>query len=128
MIFKQYGGLVGTRLSSRQVAALDGALRRARSYGWRVVGVSMPFAPHSVQVLESTPATATLLERFRGEIPGVFARNGYPFLDLTDVASVPCGAGEFTGEDEGHPDIVCSARIRAKLDAAARTITPPPAR
>ena len=119
MILKQQG-LVGNRLSKRQVASLSRALQQARSYGWRVVGVALPFAPHSVHELEANPAFATLFEDFRARIPRVFARDGFPFLDLTDIGSVPCTAAEFTGDDEGHPDIACSARIRAKLDAAAR--------
>jgi hypothetical protein len=120
MIIKQAGGLIGNRLSARQLASLDRALRLARSYGWRVVGVSVPFSPHSVHELESDRRFATVFEDFRAQVPRVFARDGFPFLDLTDVGSVPCRADEFTGDDEGHPDIACSARVRAKLDAAAR--------
>ena len=121
MIIKQEGGLLGNHLSNRQLTSLDRSLRLARSYGWRVVGVSLPFAPHSVHELESNPAFATVFENFRAQIPQIFARDGFPFLDLTDVGSVPCAADDFTGRDEGHPGIACSRRVRAKLDAAARS-------
>ncbi|MDX6542516.1 MAG: hypothetical protein QOK32_119 [Gaiellaceae bacterium] len=120
MILKQ-PGLAGDGLSKRQLAALVDALRLARSYGWRVVGVSLPFAPHSEHELIANPAYATVFKDFRAQIPRLFAQDGFPFLDLTNIGSVPCTAAEFTGDDEGHPDIACSARVRTKLDAAARS-------
>jgi hypothetical protein len=120
MILKQ-PGLAGDGLSKRQLAALVEALRLARSYGWRVVGVSLPFAPHSEHELIANPAYATVFKDFRAQIPRLFAQDGFPFLDLTNIGSVPCTAAEFTGDDEGHPDIACSARVRTKLDAAARS-------
>jgi hypothetical protein len=129
LLFIAYAGngFVGKRLDRQQLRALASALSLARSYRWRVVGVTVPFAPHSLRLLQRSHGTRTVLARFRTELPRVFTRAGFPYLDLIDVGSVPCGPRDFSGQDEAHPDPGCAAKIRALLDAAARA-TPPPAR
>jgi len=114
--------LVGPRMSPHATAALGEALRRARSYGWTVVGFAAPFAPDSVRRLGSEAATKRVFHDYRARIPSLFERYGFRFLDFTDVASVPCSPGDFSPHDQGHPDAPCSMRIRRKLDAAAGVV------
>ena len=114
-----YGSFVGTRLDPGRREALEDALQIARGYGWRVVGVSLPFSTYWRLKLEREPATSGVIGAFLREMPGIFRRNGFRFLDLTDVRRVPCGEHEFSHEDGGHANVACGRRIRRLLDGAA---------
>lgn len=115
----EHGGFVGTKLDPRRRAVLDPALRTASSYGWRVVGVALPYSTYWRRRLERDPQSRGVVTAFRHELSGIFARHGFRFLDLTDVRSVPCGEHSFSRYDGGHPDLACARRIRRLLDAAA---------
>ena len=129
---KPRGGLIvdiyrpsytGKRLSERRVRDLERALAAARRYRWRLVGFAPPLAASSLRRLRNDPTTSGQLADFERRMPGIFARYGFAFLDLTDPASVPCGDDEFSFDDGGHPDAACGGRIRRLLDAAARELT-----
>jgi hypothetical protein len=115
----EHGGYVGKRLDPARVAALERALRIARGYGWRVVGVSLPYSDYWRLKLRNDPATSGVVTAFAREMPGVFARAGFRFLDLTNVRRAGCALHSFSRYDGGHPDAACGMRIRRLLDAAA---------
>jgi hypothetical protein len=114
-----YSSFVGKGLDPRQREQLEDGLETARGYGWRVVGVSLPFSTYWRLKLEHTAATAGVIDAYRREMPSIFARNGFRFLDLTDIRSVPCDEKAFSHLDGGHPNVECGRRIRRLLDAAA---------
>ena len=72
-----------------------------------------------VRRLETDPATRVLFRRFRARMPGVFARYGFRFLDLTSVRSVGCSETDFSFHDDGHADTHCGMLVRRALDRAA---------
>lgn len=109
----------GRSLDAGHLDALEDALAKARRYGWTVVGFHAPLSTRGVHRLERDPATAPLFRRFRAQIPGVFARYGFRFLDLTNVRSVACSESDFSFEDDGHPGVGCGMRVRRALDRAA---------
>ena len=115
-----YSSFVGTGLDPRRREDLEDGLEQAKGYGWRVVGVSLPFSTYWRLRLEHDPATAPVLAAYRREMPRIFARYGFPFVDLTDVRKIPCGEHQFSHEDGGHANVACGRRIRKLLDAAAR--------
>jgi hypothetical protein len=121
----QYDAFLGHGLDPGRRAALRDGLELARSYGWRVVGVSLPFSTHWRLQLERTPETHDVITAYRREMPAIFARYGFRFLDLTDVRSVPCGEHSFSHDDGGHPNIACGRKIRRLLDAEAARRPPP---
>ena len=108
------------QLDPKRVAELDHALTLAESYGWRVVGFSPPYSTQYTTRLATAQQTAGGWRAYGTEIPRVFARHGFPFVDLRKVSDVPCGEREFDwGNDGWHPDPVCSMRVRRHLDEAA---------
>lgn len=109
----------GRSLDAGHLDALEDALDKARRYGWTVVGFHAPLSTRGVRRLEADPATRTLFRRFRAQMPGVFARYGFRFLDLTSVRSVGCSESDFSFEDDGHPDVGCGMRVRRALDRVA---------
>ena len=60
------------------------AVALAHAHGWRVVGFSPPYASESYDLLAHDPRYATLWSMFVHRAPQLFARYGYPFLDLSD--------------------------------------------
>jgi hypothetical protein len=119
LIEVMYSGFIGTGLNQGRLTALEKALGTAESYGWRVVGVSLPLSTFSRHRVEHDSATTHVVSAFRRQMPGLFRRYGFRFLDLTDVRSVPCGENSFSHYDGGHPDAACGRKIRSLLDAAA---------
>jgi hypothetical protein len=115
-----YSSFLGAGLDPRRREALEDGLETAKGYGWRVVGVSLPFSTYWRLRLERDPATAPVLTAYRREMPRIFAREGFRFLDLTDVREIPCGENQFSHADGGHADVACGRRIRRLLDAAAQ--------
>ena len=120
----EHGGYVGRRLDPGRLNALGHALAIAQSYGWRVVGASLPYSDYWRLKLARDGETRAVVAAFGRELPGMFARYGFRFLDLTDVHSVPCGAHSFSRFDGGHPDVACGRKIRRLLDAAAKAGPP----
>ena len=116
----EHGGYVGKRLDPARLAALERALAIARGYNWRVVGVSLPYSDYWRLKLRRDPATRGVVTAFAREMPKIFARAGFRFLDLTNVRRAGCGLHSFSRYDGGHPDAVCGMRIRRLLDDAAR--------
>jgi hypothetical protein len=110
---------VGRSLDGRHLHALEDALAKARRFGWEVIGFQAPISTRGIRRLEDDPRTGLLFRRFRARIPGVFARYGFRFLDLTSVRSVGCSENDFSFEDDGHPDVRCGMRVRRVLDRAA---------
>ena len=110
---------VGRSLDRGHVESLEDALAQARRYGWTVVGFQAPISTRGIRRLETDPRTRLLFRRFRAQIPGVFARYGFRYLDLTNVHSVGCSESDFSFEDDGHPDVSCGMRVRRALDRAA---------
>jgi hypothetical protein len=109
----------GTSLDRGHLHALEDALAKARRYGWTVVGFHPPISSRGVRRLETDPTTRVLFRRFRARMPGVFARYGFRFLDLTSVRSVGCSETDFSFEDDGHENVRCGMRVRRALDRAA---------
>ncbi len=116
-----FSGFLGRALDRGRVAALQDALALARGYGWNVVGVALPFGSEWVRLLQRTAATRDVFTQFRRAMPGLFARSGFRFLDLSDVRRVPCPDHAFSHDDGGHPNAACGRKIRRLLDAAAVT-------
>jgi hypothetical protein len=108
------------QLDPKRVAELDDALTLAESYGWRVVGLSPPYSARYTTRLATAHQTAGGWRAYGIEIPRLFERHGFAFVDLRDVSDVPCGESEFDwGNDGWHPDPACSMRVRRQLDEAA---------
>jgi hypothetical protein len=116
----EYSAFLGHRLNPDRLAELENALQVAKGYGWRVVGASLPLSTYWRLRLLRTPETHDVLSAFEREMPGLFSRYGFRFLDLTDVRKVPCGEQDFSDFDGGHANAKCGRRIRRLLDAAAR--------
>ena len=110
---------VGRSLADRHLDSLEDALAKARRFGWTVVGFHAPISTRGIRRLEADPRTRWLFRRFRAEMPAVFARYGFRFLDLTSVRSVGCSESDFSFEDDGHPDVSCGMRVRRALDRSA---------
>jgi hypothetical protein len=109
----------GTSLDGGHLEELEDALAKARRYGWTVVGFHAPISTRGIRRLESDPATRALFRSFRARMPGVFARYGFRFLDLTSVRSVGCSESDFSFHDDGHADARCGMLVRRALDRAA---------
>jgi hypothetical protein len=100
-----------------RLAQLDEALTLARRRGWNVVGFAPPDPTRYVRVFE-TSSIAPWWREFARDVPTLFRKHGFRWVDLRDVRSVPCAQTDFV--DAGfHTNARCSARIRARLDAAA---------
>jgi hypothetical protein len=83
-----------TGFAWQQLTALDDALALARRRGWPVVGFSPP---------EATRASQALWRTYRRELPALFAKHGFRWLDRSDARAVSW------------------PRLRVKLDEAAHS-------
>ncbi len=71
--------------------------------------------------LSTLPQTRGGWRAYGREVPAVFRRHGFRFLDLREVRDVPCAEDDFDyGNDGWHVDRGCAAVVRRRLDAAAR--------
>jgi len=77
-----------------RLTPVDDALAFAQRKGWRLVGFSPP---------EQTRAPASLWDVYRHELPALFAKHGFSWLDRSEARAVYW------------------PRLRGKLDAAARS-------
>jgi hypothetical protein len=107
-------------LDERRVHLLEQALALARERGWQVVGFAPPEPPHMLHVLDTDPRIAPRWHEFLRLMPRLFARYGFAWAGLEDGLRVPCRASEFP--DAFHTDRACSARVRRRLDEAARRL------
>jgi hypothetical protein len=116
-LYGHWDGFAWSRL--RQ---LRQALDLARSRGWRVVGFAPPDGDRYVHLFATDPMTAGPWRTFARIVPAAFRRQGYPFLDFRRIESIPCPETDFV--DNGyHTDARCSARMRTRLDGAARALS-----
>jgi hypothetical protein len=115
------GGIFGSwhSFDRARLAQLEEALALAHAKGWRVVGFSPPDSTRYARFLEASPAVGPFWHTFFRTVPAAFRREGFSFLDLHDVRLVPCRQTDFV-DDGYHVNARCAARIRARLDAAAR--------
>jgi hypothetical protein len=105
-------------LDRKRIETLADALAFARRVGWNVVGFAPPYSRRYRTRLVTAPQTAPEWSAFGKAIIPLFGRYGFSFLDLRDVASIPCANTDFV--DEGvHPNATCAERLRRRLDAAA---------
>ena len=107
-----------TRFDEQRLHTLDAALALAQRRGWRVVGFPPPEPTRYLRLLDTDPRVAPYWHEFLRRMPVLFRRHGFTWIDLSDARRVPCSDGEFP--DAFHSDARCSARLRARLDAAAR--------
>jgi hypothetical protein len=96
------------------------AVELARERGWRVVGFVPPDGARFVRLFSTDPTTAGPWRTFARVVPEAFERFGYPFLDFRRIEWIPCPESDFV-DGGNHTDARCSARMRARLDAAARS-------
>lgn len=102
-----------------RLGQLRQALELARNRGWRVVGFVPPDGDRFAQLFATDPTTAGPWRTFARVVPQEFRRQGYPFLDFRRAESIPCPQSDFV-DGGNHTDARCSARMRARLDQAAR--------
>jgi hypothetical protein len=102
------------RLDPGRLAQLEDVLAFAHARGWRVVGFAPPEPAAIARILRTDPRLAPRWNEFLRLMPALFARYGDAWVGL----GVSCPASEFP--DEFHTDGVCSARLRRRLDDAAR--------
>jgi hypothetical protein len=99
-----------------RVAELEDALALARARGWRVVGFAPPEPANIRRVLRTDPRIAPRWLEYLRLMPQLFHRYGDSWIGL----GVRCPGSEFP--DEFHSDAECSARLRDRLDEAARRL------
>ncbi|HEY4412301.1 MAG TPA: hypothetical protein VGN06_04825 [Gaiellaceae bacterium] len=106
-----------TSLDARRLRILGDVLALARSRGWRVVGFAPPEPPQYFRLLRAQPGVAARWHEFLRTMPRLFASDGFTWAGLWDGRALGCSGSDFP--DQFHTDQACSARLRARLDAAA---------
>jgi hypothetical protein len=104
-------------LDSFRIGVLRDALALARQRGWRVVGFAPPEPPQFFRVLRARPGLAARWHEFLQAMPRIFAEQGFAWAGLWNGRALGCRQSQFP--DAFHSDAACSARLRARLDAAA---------
>lgn len=107
-------------LDDGRLHELEQALALARERGWRVIGFAPPEPPHMLHVLDTDPRLAPRWHAFLRLMPRMFARYGAAWADVVDGRRLGCRPSEFP--DAFHTDAACSARVRERLDEAARRL------
>ena len=107
-----------TSLDEQRLHVLEQALVLARSRGWHVLGFAPPEPPQYLRLLSTDPRLAPRWHEFLRRMPQVFAHAGFTWAGLWDGQALGCRRSDFP--DAFHSDAACSARVRARLDAAAR--------
>lgn len=102
---------------TKRLRILGQALALARARGWKVVGFAPPEPPALLHVLETDPRIAPFWRQFLQVVPALFRRYGDAWASVENGARLGCRPVDFP--DHFHTDAACSARVRAKLDAAA---------
>jgi hypothetical protein len=108
-----------TSLDARRLRFLDAALALARARGWRVVGFAPPEPPAYLRRFATDPAIAPRWRAFLALMPSLFHRYGDTWVSTQDGRTLDCGPADYP--DAFHTDAACSARLRTRLDAAARS-------
>ncbi len=106
-----------TTFDQRRLRILEQALQLARQRGWHVVGFAPPEPPDYFRLLRADPQLAARWHEFLQAVPAVFARQGFAWAGLWNGRADGCTAADFP--DGFHTNAACSARVRARLDAAA---------
>jgi hypothetical protein len=109
-----------TRIDLRRVHVLEQALDLARARGWRVVGFAPPEPAKILRVLRTDPRIAPRWRAFLRLMPRLFSGPGRAWAGLVDGARDGCTAADYP--DAFHTNAACSARVRAALDEAARSL------
>ncbi len=104
------------RLGQGRLKQLDQTLQLAKDQGIRVVGFIPSFPTRYSERLKTGP-TAEPMMAFLERMPEMFERHGYPFIDLHEIADVPCADDVFV--DNVHVGDGCARRIRGVLDRLA---------
>jgi hypothetical protein len=105
-----------TSIDRRRLRVLADALALARSRGWRVVGFEPPEPLRLLRVLNGDPRVAPRWHEVNRILPALFHRNGDAWIGR----GVVCPDSQFP--DAFHTDAACSARLRVRLDEAARRL------
>jgi hypothetical protein len=103
-------------LNRARLGQLARALALAHARRWAVVGFAPPEPPGVLRILRTDPRIAPYWTAFLHEMPALFAHYGDTWVGL----GVRCPATEFP--DAFHTDARCSARLRNRLDEAARRL------
>jgi hypothetical protein len=106
-------------LDATRLHQLDEALALAQRRGWKVVGFPPPDSTRYARFFAGSPETRGPWREFFERVPALFRAHGFRWLDLRDVRDVPCGQRDFV-DDGFHVNAACAAKIRQRLDAAAR--------
>jgi hypothetical protein len=107
-----------TGFDENAVREVDRALALAQARGWRVVGFAPPDPTRYVRLFATSPQIGRFWREFGLVMPALFRKHGFAWVDFRDVRSVPCKQTDFV-DGWYHTNAACSARIRARLDAAA---------
>lgn len=103
-------------LDRGRIRELEAALALAHSRGWKVIGFAPPEPAPILRILRTDPRLAPQWRAFLHEMPALFHRYGDAWIGL----GVRCPPSQFP--DEFHTNAACSARLRARLDEAARRL------
>ena len=107
----------GRRSTSGGCAFSSRRSQLARQRGWRVVGFAPPEPPDYFRLLRADPQLAARWHEFLQEVmPALFARQGFAGPGSGTGVRTAARAADFP--DGFHTDAACSARVRARLDAA----------
>jgi len=98
---------------------LTAVLAQARSYGWKVVGFTPPYSDRYVRRLATAPETAPRWREYGRQLPAIFRRYGFPYLDSRSGRSIGCTDREYL-DDGWHIDPSCARKLRRALDTLAR--------
>lgn len=107
------------RFDRNRLGLLDRLLTTAEQRKWKVVGFVPPDGARYVDLFESSSSSRHPWRTFFREVPALFERHGFPFVDLHEMSAIPCEETDFV-DDGYHTNAACSGRIRARLDAAVR--------
>jgi hypothetical protein len=109
----------GRGFAWERLSLLDRALTIAEDRRWTVVGFATPDSAEAVRLYAAQlpgPWGA-----YRRQMPALFAKHGFPYLDWREARSVPCRDAA-ASHAAFPPNRRCSRRMRRLLDAAARKI------
>jgi hypothetical protein len=106
-----------TSFDMGRLRILEQALELARRRGWRVVGFAPPEPPGTFRLLRAVPQLDARWHEFLRDVPSLFHRQGFAWAGLWNGSADGCTVADFP--DGFHTDASCSARVRARLDAAA---------
>ncbi len=114
-----FGGYYSNWHKLSNLDLLGAVLAQAKGYGWKVVGFTPPYSTRYVRRLASAPETAPRWREFGREVPAIFRRYRFRYLDSRWAGSIGCSDQQFI-DDGWHIDAACGRKLRQALDAVAR--------